>query len=218
MVDEKLIRQYLPQFTDNDLIQEISNRSGYSELKAGDILIEPGQYIKMIPIILEGAIKVMRTDDEGHELFLYYLEPMETCAVSLTCCRSHRSSEIKAVAETDIKMINIPADLHEDLGNKFRQWKEYIAGTYQSRFEEVLKVIDDIAFKRMDERLLNYLLIKKNQLNTNEIATTHQSIANELGTSREVISRLLKTLEKKKLIELTRNKIFIRDNIEDLIG
>ncbi|MCX2744058.1 Crp/Fnr family transcriptional regulator [Mangrovivirga sp. M17] len=217
MVEERLIRQYLPQFNDNDLIEELSNNANYVELNAGDILIEPGQYIKMIPIILEGAIKVMRTDDQGHELFLYYLEPKETCAVSLTCCRAQRSSEIKAVAETDVKMLTVSSSLHEELGNKYRQWKEYIAGTYQSRFEEVLKVIDDIAFKRMDERLLNYLLVKRKQLNSNEIATTHQSIANELGTSREVVSRLLKTLEKKKWIELTRNKIFIRDNIEELI-
>ncbi|WP_162052139.1 Crp/Fnr family transcriptional regulator [Pontibacter pamirensis] len=207
----------LPLITDLLLLDEIEKNGKIQVFEPGQTIIEPGQYIKMVPIILEGAVKVMRTDEEGHELFLYYIESGETCAVSLTCCSTSNPSDIKAVAEEKTTIIGIPVRKHEEWTNEFRQWKDFVSMTYQKRFQEMLKAIDDVAFKRMDERLLKYLIVKSKQLNTLELTMTHQQIASELGTSREVISRLLKQLEKRKLVELERNRIHVRDDLAGLL-
>jgi CRP/FNR family transcriptional regulator len=149
---------------------------------------------------------------------LYYLETGETCALSLTCCSAARPSQIKAVVEEQVSLLFIPIQIHEQLVDEFKQWKDFVSTTYQHRFQEMLTVLDAVAFKRMDERLMNYIVTKMKQLKSNELHTTHQEIANELGTAREVISRLLKQLEKKKWIELGRNVIYIRDDFEELIA
>jgi CRP/FNR family transcriptional regulator, anaerobic regulatory protein len=208
----------LPNITDPNLLAAMLEVGHVHEFKSGKVITEPGQFIKMVPVVLEGAIKIMRMDEEGKELFLYYLEPGETCAMSLTCCSASRPSEIKAVAEDDTVLLGIPIQKHEEWTDKFKQWKEFVALTYQTRFEQMLEALDAVAFKRMDERLMRYIVTKMKQQKTNELHTTHQEIANELGTSREVISRLLKQLEKKKWIELGRNVIYIRDDFEELIS
>ena len=188
------------------------------KLDAGKVLMEPGQFMKMVPIVLEGSIKISRMDDEGRELFLYYLDAGETCALSLTCCSASKPSEIKAVVEEDATIISIPIAAIDQFSNDYKQWKDFVTNTYQNRFQEMLFALDAVAFKRMDERLMGYIVKKMKQLKTNELHTTHQEIANELTTSREVVSRLLKQLEKKKWIELGRNVIYIRDDFEELIS
>lgn len=207
----------LPSIKDPLLLDEIRKHGKILAFEPGQCIIEPGQYIKFVPVILEGAVKVMRRSEEGHELFLYYIEEGDTCAVSLTCCSTSSPSDIKAVAEEKTKILAIPVGKHEEWMNEFQQWKQFVALTYQTRFQELLKVIDDIAFKNIDERLLKYLVVKAKQLNTLELNITHQEIAMELGTSREVISRLLKQLEKRKLVELGRNKLYVRDDLENLL-
>jgi len=204
-------------FTSPQLIEQIDIFGKLYEFEKGKTIIEPGQYIKMIPIILDGSVKVMRRGDDGHDLFLYYLEGGDACAISLTCCSNDQQSEIMAVAEEKTVILGIPVHKHEEWTNEFSQWKDYVASTYQKRFQELLHVIDDIAFKKMDERLLKYLVVKSKQLNTLELSITHLEIAKELGSSREVISRLLKQLEKRKLVELGRNIIYIRDGIEEFL-
>jgi CRP/FNR family transcriptional regulator len=190
----------------------------FSTFEPGKTLMEPGQLVKAVPLVLEGSIKIMRVDEDGKELFLYYLETGETCALSLTCCSAARPSQIKAVVEEQVSLLFIPIQIHEQLVDEFKQWKDFVSTTYQHRFQEMLTVLDAVAFKRMDERLMNYIVTKMKQLKSNELHTTHQEIANELGTAREVISRLLKQLEKKKWIELGRNVIYIRDDFEELIA
>ncbi|MCH7398400.1 Crp/Fnr family transcriptional regulator [Belliella sp. DSM 107340] len=212
------LKQILPIITDMKLLQELLDQGTIHTFDEGRTITEPGQFVKMVPIVLEGAIKILRTDEEGKELFLYYLEPGETCALSLTCCSASKPSEIKAVAEENTKILGIPLNDHEHWMDKYRQWKDFVSNTYQSRFQELLVALDAVAFKRMDERLMRYIVTKMKQFKTNELTTTHQEIANELGTSREVISRLLKQLEKKKWIELGRNVIYIRDDFEELVG
>lgn len=212
------LKEKLPNLTDPKLLAELLKYGTLHTFQSGKIITEPGQFIKMVPIVLEGAIKIMRMDEDGKELFLYYLEPGETCALSLTCCSSSRPSEIKAVAEEKTVLLGIPVQKHEEWTDQFKQWKEFVAMTYQSRFQEMLVALDAVAFKRMDERLMRYIVTKMKQQKTNELHTTHQEISNELGTSREVISRLLKQLEKKKWIELGRNIIYIRDDFEELIS
>lgn len=214
---EKL-KQILPNLTDPHLLNELLEYGTIHEFQAGKVITEPGQFIKMVPIILEGAVKILRMDEDGKELFLYYLEPGETCALSLTCCSASRPSEIKAVAEEKTVLLGIPLQKHEQWQDQYKQWKDFVAITYQTRFQEMLIALDAVAFKRMDERLMRYIVTKMKQHKTNELHTTHQEIANELGTSREVISRLLKQLEKKKWIELGRNIIYIRDDFEELIS
>lgn len=217
MMRDKL-RQVLPNLTDSKLLDLLLEMGQFSTFESGKTLMEPGQFIKSVPLVLEGSIKIMRVDEDGKELFLYYLETGETCALSLTCCSAARPSEIKAVVEEKASLLFIPIQLHEQLVDEFKQWKDFASSTYQHRFQELLTVLDAVAFKRMDERLMNYIVTKMKQLKSNELHTTHQEVANELGTAREVISRLLKQLEKKKWIELGRNVIYIRDDFEELIA
>ncbi|WP_425639397.1 Crp/Fnr family transcriptional regulator [Algoriphagus yeomjeoni] len=217
MTTEEL-KEALPNFTDPALLEQLLDKGQMMELKAGKVLMEPGQFIKMVPIVLEGSIKISRMDEEGRELFLYFLDAGETCALSLTCCSASKASEIKAVVEEDATIIAIPITAIDQFSNDFKQWKDFVSNTYQNRFQEMLVALDAVAFKRMDERLMGYIVKKMKQLKTNELHTTHQEIANELTTSREVVSRLLKQLEKKKWIELGRNVIYIRDDFEELIS
>lgn len=212
------LKQRLPNISDPNLLSAMITLGNVHKFDYGKVITEPGQFVKMVPIVLEGAIKIMRMDEDGRELFLYYLEPGETCALSLTCCTTSKPSEIKAVAEENTVILGIPIQLHEQWTDKYKQWKDFVASTYQNRFQELLIALDAVAFKRMDERLMRYIITKMKQYKSNELHTTHQEIANELGTSREVISRLLKQLEKKKWIELGRNVIYIRDDFEELVG
>ena len=214
----EILRQALPNLTDPKLLDRLMEKGQFSTFEPGETLMKPGQFVKAVPLVLEGSIKIMRMDEEGKELFLYYLETGETCALSLTCCSAARPSEIKAVVEEKVTVLFIPIQVHEQLTDEFKQWKDFVSSTYQHRFQEMLVVLDAVAFKKMDERLMNYIVTKMKQLKTNELHTTHQEVANELGTAREVISRLLKQLEKKKWIELGRNVIYIRDDFEELIS
>ena len=217
MLETQYLKKVLPNITDLKLLEAIAQQGIIKEFSPGDILMEPGQFIKSVPIVLEGTIKILRTDMEGKEIFLYYLDKGDTCAVSLTCCSAHMPSEILAVAEEKTTIIAIPVRLHEEWTSTFKQWKEYVAQTYQHRFHEMLRAIDDVAFKKMDQRLLNYLAIKARQFDTKEILTTHQDIARELGTSREVISRLLKQLENEGTVSLGRNKITLEADYEEVL-
>jgi CRP/FNR family transcriptional regulator len=160
-----------------------------------------------MPLLLDGVIKVMREDDDGFELLLYFLEKGETCAMTLSCCTGSAMSEIKATAETDSTLLMIPIEKMEEWLGKYKTWRNFIFDSYHERLMEVLQTIDNIAFKKMDERLLNYLKEKSKYYNNSEIKVTHQDIAYDLHTSRVVISRLLKQLEKTNRIKLNRNSI-----------
>ena len=212
------LKKSLPNLTDPKLLERLLEKGQLASFEPGKTLMEPGQFVKAVPLVLDGSIKIMRMDEDGKELFLYYLEAGETCALSLTCCSASRPSEIKAVVEEKVSVLFVPVQVHEQLVDEFKQWKDFVSSTYQHRFHEMLVVLDAIAFKRMDERLMSYIVTKMKQLKTNELHTTHQEVANELGTAREVVSRLLKHLEKKKWIELGRNDIYIRDDFEELIS
>ncbi|MFC4872994.1 Crp/Fnr family transcriptional regulator [Negadavirga shengliensis] len=212
------LKRKLPFFTDNHLLEALAKEGILMKIEPGQSIMTPGQFIKTVPIVLEGAIKILRMDEDGKELFLYYLEPGDTCALSLTCCSSSKTSEIKALAEEPTLVLAVPVQMHEKWTDEYKQWKNYVAQTYQHRFQEMLHTLDAVAFKRMDERLMRYIVTKMKQVKANELHITHQEIANELGTSREVVSRLLKQLEKKRWIELGRNIIYIRDDFEELIS
>lgn len=191
------------------LIQEINEVGTLVEIEAGVTFMEIGSYIKGMPLILSGAIKVLREDEKGDELLLYYLEKGETCSMTLSCCMGITKSEVRAIAETNTVLIMIPIRKMEEWTSKYHSWRNFVFNSYHFRLNEMLNTLDSIAFSNMDERLLEYL-IKKSQINSSSrLEITHQQIAFDLHSSRVVISRLLKKLENKGCIELNRNYIQI---------
>jgi len=205
---EKLQEAYSFLF-EEALINEIDTLGQYKKFKADDYLIEIGDHIKTIPLLIKGAIKIMREDEQGDELLLYFLERGDTCAMTLTCCIGHSKSRIRAVAETDGELVMIPIEKMEDWLTKYKTWRNFVFDSYNLRLMEMLEAIDNLAFMNLEERLFKYLTDKAKVLGDTSIANTHQEIANEMHTSRVVISRLLKKLEIEKKIELHRNRIEI---------
>lgn len=201
------LQKYYGYLFEEALLQEIADVAIAKEAKANEVIIDIGSYITSIPLLLSGAIKILREDKEGDDLVLYYIEKGDTCAMTLSCCMGQTKSKIKAVAETDVKLLMIPKQKMSEWLSKYKSWQEFILHSYHSRLQEFIDAIDTIAFLNMDQRLLKYLKDKA-LVNQNEtISVTHQQIANDLHTSRVVISRLLKALEKKDKIELNRNQI-----------
>ncbi len=197
-------------FTD-ELLNEIAEFGTYKEIDEGTEIISFGSYIKFMPLLLKGAIKVLREDDEGDELLLYFLEKGDTCAMTLTCSFGETKSEIRAIAETKATMIMIPVEKLSEWMQKHKSWRNFILNSYHDRLKELFEAIDTIAFLNMDERILKHLK-NKAMVNHNEIIyTTHQEIANDLHTSRVVVSRLLKKLEIANKITLHRNYIAINN-------
>ncbi|WP_139956833.1 Crp/Fnr family transcriptional regulator [Flavicella sediminum] len=203
---EELKKHYGYLFEDQ-LLEEINNVSTLKDIPEGTKIIEVGQTLSKMPLLLEGAIKILRDDDKGDELLLYFLEKGDTCAMTLTCCTGNAKSEIKAITEIDTKLIMVPIQYMEIWMGKYKSWRDFVLQSYQARMLELLDTIDKIAFLKMDERLLNYLKDKAMINGNTLIKTTHQEIAYELHTSRVVVSRLLKKLEQQKIIILHRNSL-----------
>ena len=203
---EKLKEAYHFIFEDN-LIYEIHKSGQLKEFKAGQMIIDFGDYVKSMPLLLEGAIKVLREDGDGDELLLYFLERGDTCAMTLNCCLGTTKSEIRAVAERDTSLIMIPIEKMEEWTAKYKCWRNFVSESYHTRLTEMLDTIHTIAFLNMDERIMKYLQDKA-KINQDEIvSSTHQQIAYDLHTSRVVVSRILKKLEIEGKITLNRNQI-----------
>ncbi len=206
-VELKFLQEKFGNIFENELLKELAQIGNYMTIEEGHLLMRPGGYIRSVPIILQGSIKILRNDSEGREAFLYYLGGMDSCAMSLTCCLDRKMSEITAIAEEKTTLISIPVEKVEEWITKYPSWKQFVFATYQKRFEDLLNVIDDVVFHKLDERLINLLHRKAKQSGINVFNITHEELANELATSREVISRLLKQLEKFGKVKLSRNKI-----------
>ena len=192
---------------EKELLECIAEVGTLKEVPEGFKLMDVGQYVKSMPLLLEGAIKILRDDDNGDELLLYFLEKGDTCAMTLSCCLGQTKSEIRAIAETDAKLIMVPIEKMETWTSEFKSWRNFVFNSYHNRLMELLETVDKIAFLKMDERLLEYLRDKA-KVNSNEVIySTHQEIAYELHSSRVVISRLLKKLENQGLVKLNRNSI-----------
>ncbi len=208
MITQKITENY-KNFFEKELLEEIIANGIYKRFPSGTTILKINDYIKSIPLLLSGAIKIMREDEDGNELLLYYLEKGESCSVTMTCCMAQQKSEIKAVTEMDTELIFIPISKMESWSEKYKTWRNFVFNSYNNRLNELFETIDSIAFKKMDERLWEYLLGKKSVLNANTVFITHQEIAYEMNTSRVVISRLLKKLEQLKKVKLHRNSIEI---------
>lgn len=189
------------------LLKEIQQFGTIQHFKEGDLIMDYGKYIRMMPIILNGTVKVLRKDDDGNEILLYYLSSNESCSMAYSCCIEAKKSEVKAIAEDDVELIAIPHIKLDEWLCSYPGWKNYIMRSFNERFIELLKSIESIAFHKLDERLVDYLKEKQRITGSSVIKVSHHLIADELATSRVVISRLLKQLENSKKIILYRSEI-----------
>lgn len=190
-----------------DLKQEIAKHALIREVKAGEVLMKTGQFIRSTMLLTRGRIKVYKESGDGAEFFMYYIEPGKACAFSMICASKQEQSEIMAVAVEDSELILIPLNLMEGLMSGYQSWYRFVVETYRSRFDELLNLIDNTVFKGLDERLEFYLNNQSKSFKTKSLKITHEEIAKDLGTSRVVVSRLLKNMEQRGLVALHRNQI-----------
>lgn len=193
--------------TSPELIEKLQQYSIQKEYEAGSVILNENAHIRSIPIVTKGTLKVIRTEEDGREILLYYIKAGESCIMSFLGGLHNETSKVKAEIEEDAEILFLPIDKVSLFIKEYPQWLDYIFRLYHKRFEELLDIVNAIAFKKVDERLLN-LLHKKAELNNSKlIQTTHEQLANELGTARVVVSRLLKQLEENGAVQLGRNKI-----------
>ncbi len=197
----------LQQIFEPKLLQEIQQFGTWQQFNEGDLIMDYGKYIRMMPIVLKGTVKVFRLDENRNEILLYYLSSSESCSMAYSCCIEAKKSEVKAIAEDNVEIIAIPHIKLDEWLCKYPSWKNYIMRSFNERFIELLKSIESIAFHKLDERLIDYLKEKQRLSGSSVIKASHHLIADELATSRVVISRLLKQLENSKKIILYRNEI-----------
>ena len=198
----------ISEFKSSPLIREKLAAIGFTKTFAeGEAILNENAYIKAIPIVISGSIRVMRTDEDGKEIFLYYIKAGESCIMSFLGGLHQDTSKVKAIAEEATEILFIPIDKVSLLIKEFPEWLDYIFRLYHKRFEELLEVVNAIAFKKLDERLLNFLQKKSELTNSQTLHLTHEQISSELGTARVVVSRLLKQMEQDGLVKLGRNKI-----------
>jgi len=200
------LKNIFPNFS-NELISTIEENGSLQDFETGTILMRTGQYIKNTVLITKGKIKIYREGEDGGEFLMYYLQPGQACAISMICTAKSEKSQIMAKVVEDVTVMMIPLQMMDKWMMEHRSWYEFVIETYRSRFEEVLEVVDNIAFRSMDERLEFYLKRHSDACGCSEVNLSHQEIATELNTSREVISRLLKKMEQRGLVKLNRNQI-----------
>jgi CRP/FNR family transcriptional regulator len=203
MLTTAAIKNLFPDWEEG-LYEAIVNEAELKQAKAGDVLLKMGQNIKSAMLVVEGTIKLYQEDENGGEYFMYHLNPGEACAVTLVCNYHHEQSHVLAKAVTDIQYLAIPIEFMDKWLNEYKSWHYFVIKTYRSRYEELLKTIHEVAFKNMDERLEFYIKKQVAQFGVT-VKLTHQEIANDLNTSREVISRLLKKMEHNNWIKMNRN-------------
>lgn len=195
------------QFLEKELQEEILKVGVQKTFKPNETLIREGQFISSFPLVLRGLIRITRNNDLGNELLLYYLKENEVCAMSLTCCMANQTSNVKAVTEEETEVILLPVAVLDTWMCKFPTWKQFVMQTFQSRFKELIETVDTLAFLKLDERLVKLFIDRNQKSGAVNFSGTHQDLALQLNTSREVISRMLKKLENEGKIKLSRNFI-----------
>ncbi len=200
------IREHFRPVFEPKLLEELA-QARRLRVQAGETILDMGQPITQMPLILSGLVKVSRLEEDGRELFLYYVNPDESCAMTFTCCMQDQVSEIRAVAEEDVEMLAMPNAVMDEWLARYPTWKSFVMQTIRNRFNELLKTIDLIAFQNLDQRLAAFLREKSRASGSSLIRLSHEQIAQELATARVVISRLLKKLERDGKVLLYRNEI-----------
>ncbi len=207
----ELIHKHFPTLIEPELLQEIDKLCSIKSIEANANFINIGDEVVAMPLIIKGSIKIVREDDMGNEILLYYLNGGETCASIISCCMSRAISEVRATVIDNATAIMVPINCMDNWLQKYNSWRNFVMVAYRTRFEELLKTVDSIAFLKMDERIEKYLIQRAKETKSFIISGTHQEIADDLHTSREVVSRLLKQLEKIGRVQLSRNKIDVTD-------
>ena len=206
MIREKL-KDYFSVVFEDDLINEIIEVGTYKRVKENELLLDLGDKFDKIHLMLNGAIKISRDDENGYEIVLYFLERGDTFKITFGSGLVSSKSKVRGVAEKDSEVVFIPIEKLEEWMVKYKSWRNFVVDSYNIRLSEMLEAIDTLAFMKMDQRLYKYLTDKVKIMRSSSLNTTHQEIAQDLNTSRVVISRLLKQLENEKKIKLYRNKI-----------
>lgn len=203
-----ILQKYFPQLSELTLKEEIAAVGQVMSFQAGQIIMDYDSYIRLVPLIINGSIKVTREDDrDGREVLLYFLSSGDTCSMSFTCCMTDKRSAIRTEAIEDTTLLAIPVKYVDDWMSKHKSWKNFVMRSYDKRMEELVEVIDSISFSDLDQRLKEYLLARKVSTGNAMIKATHKEIALDLNASREAISRLLKKLEQLHKVELGRNEV-----------
>lgn len=202
----EILQKRFPEF-ETALCKEITDNGSWAHIEKGEFIMKNDQYIQSFPLVLDGLLRIFREDDKGRETQLYYLNTGEVCSMALTCCVSRLKSNISAIAEEDADVMLVPVNFLDEWMSKYTSWKHFVMYSYKDRFDELLETIDSLAFKKMDERLVAYFEEYNSSTGNTIFKGTHEDIARALTSSREVISRLLKALEKQGKIELSRNKV-----------
>lgn len=198
----------LPEFGNQPTLWNKLLQHGISKsFQEGDVILDEQMHIRAIPIVTKGRVRVIRRDEDGRELLLYYIQAGESCIMSFLGGMHHETSKVSAVAEGETEILFMPIDVVSAMIRENADWLDYIFRLYHKRFEELLDVVNAIAFKRVDERLLDYLRKKSRISNSKDLHVTHEQLANELGTARVVVSRLLKRMEEEGVVRLGRNNI-----------
>lgn len=208
---KEILHQNFPVFKNDAMLDSIAKDARWFNNDTEELIVDIGDFPRWIPLVTKGAIKISRADDDGGEIFLYYLYPGQTCAMTLNCCMIDKPSEIRAVAEAGTEFVGLPRKSLPKWMLDFEEWRQFTLESYNERYENLLATIDAIAFQKLDERLINLLRDKSIAVGKTEIDVTHKRLAEELHSSREVISRLLKQLEKMGKVKLSRNKVKILD-------
>ena len=205
----QMLQDHLGYLLEAELLEQMAQVAKIRETTTDEIIVHVGDHLQMIPIVIEGSIKISRENENGEELLLYYIEGGDTCAMSLQCCTRKIDSQNKATSMEPSFLLMFPAEYMENWLDQFKSWRQYILNSYHTRMLELMESIDAIAFMNLDQRLLRYLSDQAKILGSTEINLTHQQVADDLHSSRVVISRLLKQLETKGEIKLLRNKIIL---------
>ena len=212
---EKILRDklsdYYSDIFEEKLLDEIVNVGYYDKVKSGELMIDVGENMTHIPLLLNGVVKIIRHENEGEELVLYFLERGDTCAISFVNCINRKKSLFKGVVEQDMEAIFIPVEHIDDWLIKFKTWRHFIIDSYHYRLIEMVESIDSLAFMKMKDRILKYLSDKVKITKDIHLKITHQEIADDLNSSRVVITRLLKQLHDEGKIYSTRSKIKLID-------
>ncbi|MFZ9075432.1 MAG: Crp/Fnr family transcriptional regulator [Flavobacteriaceae bacterium] len=193
------------------LLEEMNRVGVVKNVGKGELMIDIGESIQYIPLILNGVIKIVREDESGDELLLYFVEFGNTCAMTLNCCLGQTKSEIRALCESDVRLILIPVNYMDPWLAKYKSWRSFVFNNFNTRLSELLKAVDALTFLKLDERLMNYLTEKAKVTDNTVLEVTHLEIANDLNSSRVVISRLLKQLENEGVLRLGRNTITLSE-------
>jgi CRP/FNR family transcriptional regulator len=191
------------------LDEALQVNSQYKKLPAETVLVQSNSYIRAIPLVLSGSMRVMREDEEGREILLYYIKPGESCIMSFLAGIHEDTSKVRLIVEEDAEVLMLPIEKANEWIRIYPEWTDFIFKLYHKRFEELLNVVNAVAFQKLDDRIVELLKKKAHIYQSNEFNITHQQLAEELGTTREVVSRLLKQMEKQQLISLSRNKIIL---------